>query len=378
MPESGYSAVTSGLTSLISSKKDAESLLPKKDENGAVIRESDKARAADYVKSLADIPADSPIKQGIACFLKYGVKPLIVVAMFYIWIGKKLYFVYKLLPMNLVRMIFGITLCTFGGAYFMTLAAMEAFRIAGGDKLWDDLNVIWEQGGLVAVANTEDDKVDADKDGTADVLQMSTNDLITHKAKMAMTAVSEPDRLMSAVQSLMAAYLAVLATLKFQFAKTVSLALGIADCLALPAVRIFAPLVAMVLGKDLNHWVEPLIVTFVKIIAVVVATYIQAMISAFYSALRGGRMFAENLFALLSENGIMDKLPDSLVAKPWDPNKSYLDEIIMYPVAAAGFYFQISRCGLLISSSCILDFPFDLLLLPLTIVEWILKWQVFT
>ena len=36
--------------------------------------------------------------------------------------------------------------------------------------------MIWEQGGLVAVANEEDDKVDADHDGTADVKQMSTNE----------------------------------------------------------------------------------------------------------------------------------------------------------------------------------------------------------
>ena len=150
------------------------------------------------------------------------------------------------------------------------------------------------------------------------------------------------------------------------------------------------------------------------------------IISAFYSALRGGRMVADGLCDLVVEQGwqeYVEKLPG--VAAPFDPDTtyaaastwstgshlpaaahyvalashgrtlaaplpsrslpshpkltrsrtfalrlgSYLDEAILYPVAALGFSYQ-----LLVGFT--LPFPLNLLLLPLTIVEWILRWQI--
>jgi len=142
-----------------------------------------------------------------------------------------------------------------------------------------------------------------------------------------------------------------------RFAKTVAIALGIADQLQLPAIQVFGPTLAMLLGKDhgfvsiacvkkghkgpsncdlsmcsnhlkpihypiffrcknspipvvfhgspsasspsdpklqdLSHWTAPIIGTTIKVIAVVISSYIQAVISAFYSGIRGGRLFGE-------------------------------------------------------------------------------------
>lgn len=50
--------------------------------------------------------------------------------------------------------------------------------------------------------------------------------------------------------------------------------------------------------QDLQHWVAPTIGTVIKVGAVVIASYIQAVISAFYSGLRGGRLFGEALLAM--------------------------------------------------------------------------------
>ena len=63
----------------------------------------------------------------------------------------------------------------------------------------------------------------------------------------------------------------------------------------------------------------------------------------------------------------LTKLPG--VEAPFDPNKSNLAEVILYPVAAIGFYYQLSV-------GFALPFPLNLIFLPLTLLEFILKWQL--
>lgn len=333
-------------------------------------RQSAQKRAQEFIMSL-NTDDEGPVQKAIGCFLKYMVKPLIIVIMAYVWVGKKVYIVYKMLPMNFIEMIFGAALCFFGGVYFGSIAAIEAFRNFGGAMLFEELQIVYEQGSLVAEASLVDDEVDANKDGIVDVQQMTTNELISHKAKVALIAIKEPERLMNAAQYLMTTWIAVLATLKMQFAQTVAIALGVAQMIELPLTRLFGPPLAMVMGKDLQHWPATIIITIVKIAAVVVASYVQSFISAFYSGIRGGRMFAEGLIFFLGQQGLMDKLPASLVDKPFDPNNSYLDECLAFPLAAVGFYYQVTH-------GFALEFPWSLLLAPLTLVEWFIRFQVFT
>lgn len=328
-------------------------------------------RAQGFVANLKNTEADSPWKQAVACFLKYLMKPLILVIMFYVWIGKQLYKVYKMLPMNIVYMIFGAALCHFGGVYFASIAAAEAFRNFGGQALMEELTIIWEEAKLANAASEEDDKVDANHNGIADVQEMSANELISHKAKVAMAAVNDPTRLTKAMQFLFSSWLSVVATLKMQFARTVALCLGVADMVELPITRILGPLLAMCMGKDLQKWVPAIISTIIKIVAVVVASFVQSIISAFYSGLRGGRIFAEAFISMLGEAGIMDKLPDCIATKPFDANQSYLDEAIGLPLAAWGFYYQLSH-------AMQPAFPWSIVLFPLTCIEWVVRWNIFT
>lgn len=325
----------------------------------------------DFVAALAGEEADTPAKQALAIFLKYVAKPLIIVCWIYAKIFQFFYKIYKLLPMNIAQIVFGAALCFFGGVYFTSIAAIEAFRQFGGQIVVDELTICWDEACNIAAASEEDDKVDANKNSIPDVEEMSRNELVNHKARVAMVAVKDPQRLMKAIQYLLSGYVSVLATLKFQFAKTVALSLAIAEMLELPFVRIFGPILAMAMGPELNHWVSAIITTTLKIVAVIVATYIQAIISAFYSALRGASMVGEAVINIASERGIMDMLPDKLVEKPFDANNSWWDEIIGFPLAAFGFWYQFSH-------GFSLEFPLDLLFLPLTIIEWFLRWQVYT
>jgi len=331
------------------------------------------ARMFEYVQKLKDLPDDSPVKKGLRFVFMYGLKPIIIVFMFYVWLIKKLYWIYTWLPQNVLMCVLGVGLCFFGGGYFASIAFVEAVLNMGGPDMWNHLKVVWEQGQEVGTASLLDDEVDADNNGIMDVKEMSCNDLISHKAKVAAMAVTEPDRLEQAVMFLFQLYVAVIAMLKSIFARTVMLALGVANMISMPIARIFGPFLAKIMGDDLNHWVPTIIDTAVKLIAVIVAAFVQEFIGGFNSALRGGKMFAEGFINILSEYGWMDKFPNAIVGeeRPFNPDNSYLDEAIGYPLAAFGFYYQV------INGFAIIPFPLNIIIAPVAICEYMLRWEIF-
>ena len=77
--------------------------------------------------------------------------------------------------------------------------------------------------------------------------------------------------LQTAMGSLWAAYLAVLATLRLQFARVAAMALGIAEMVSPPLLKMFSPPLQEALGSDLKHWVPTLITTVINIIAIAFA-----------------------------------------------------------------------------------------------------------
>lgn len=59
---------------------------------------------------------------------------------------------------------------------------------------------------------------------------------------------------MPTLRSAPRSYMAVLATLKFQFAKTLAFAIAIASSVRMFAMKLFAPLLGKVLHDDVKHW----------------------------------------------------------------------------------------------------------------------------
>ena len=66
-------------------------------------------------------------------------------------------------------------------------------------------------------------------------------------------------------------------------------------------------------------------------------------------------------------NQYVEKLPG--VRAPFDPATSYFDEAVGYTIGAIGLFWQLS-------TGFSPPLPFNILLLPLEIVEWILRWQI--
>ena len=281
------------------------------------------------------------------------IKCFIVVAPLYKKAYIKAYEIYEKAPKNVIQMCFGVALCFFGGTYVASIAAIEAFRQLGWQTVQSNLVVVYEQAQVVLAANEADDKKDDDGDGIADVNQIEASALAKRKITVAMTAVTEPQRLQVACGALFAAYLAVLATLRLEFARTTAFALGIVEMAKFPIVRTLAPLVAVSIGPDLAHWTQTLVETTLTFFAIVFAwilqvrdlpttppfshipspsltfphlpspsltlarlrspslpssSLLQMIISAFYSGLRGGRLFADALIAYLEEKDLMSKV----------------------------------------------------------------------
>lgn len=360
--------------------KDAKdkALTPAKEKKPLKKRMSQAGRMEKYIEGIA-VATEQSEKQGAkelaGCLRAAGpvisgfMRVMTVLVPIYVSLYTRLYKLYEKLPKNAMTMIFGAALCFFGGTFVASIAAIEAARTMGLQKLYGDMVIVLEQAKLIGEANEEDDLKDEDGDGVADVDQIPPHELLQRKTVVAMQAVEQPALLQASVGNLWAAYIGVLATLKLQFARTTALAVGIVEMVKFPIMRVTAPPLALALGDELKHWTETLIDSTMYLFAIIFAWYLQMIIAAVSSGLRGGRIFADGLVAFAVERDWMDKLPDWVAAKPYDPDKSFLDEVVMYSVAVAGIAFQIFL-------GFQLPFPINLVLWPLQVVEWVLRIQI--
>ena len=139
---------------------------------------------------------------------------------------KYAFVLWELLPKNLLLMLFGAALCYFGGAYTASIAAIEAFRTMGWERAYTDFAHLKRQAEKVQQQSEKDDEIDDDGDGVVDVAQISSAELVRRKFYLTLETIDEPHRIQSAIANVWAACLAVLATLRIQFAATTAMALG--------------------------------------------------------------------------------------------------------------------------------------------------------
>ena len=127
-------------------------------------------------------------------------------------------------------------------------------------------------------------------------------------------------------------FLAVCATLKLQFAKSIALGSAIASILNPPSNRYLLPFLNVILPVEYRKWAQPIIDYVIHSIAISLAWYLQRIISAFHSALRGGNIFGKNIIQYLNEMKIID----------FNDNDTLIDEYMGYAIAVIGFIFQFT------------------------------------
>lgn len=246
--------------------------------------------------------------------------------------GQIAYYIAKFcasLPTDVFGVVWGLCLVFFGGFYPLTMAAFEAARQCGGSDTYEALHDIAVQLSKYKKMSAKDDLIDADHNGVADVEEITGVQLAKRKHGVLLKA-TDPQVLDKAFKGVYTAWIAVLAVLKIQFAQMIALGTAIggfaAQLLRVPATQVMVH----VMDKDSHKWIPTYISYTCKGIAVIIAYHVQKIITAFYSATRGGLMVFRCLFAILDRCGVVHV----------DPNETYLDEVFGWTLAAVGFYFQ--------------------------------------
>jgi len=263
------------------------------------------------------------------------------------------------LPEHSGMAILGFLLCFFGGMFPLCIAAVEAWRLAGGKEALNDVRALLGEAEKLKEANAADDKKDDDGDGVADVQQISGQELLLRKGHLVLQAC-DPQTVSTALSGLYMGWIGVLASLKIKFVKTITLGASIGDQLHKSSSRYIEPALKKALPEEYEKWVTVAIRYSCRAVAISIAWWIQRIISGFHSALRGGHIFAASMLKFLAARGYMPA---------FDEKTSKLDEIAGYSVAAVGFLFQW-KCGFSV------PMLFSLFLWPIQMLEGYIMWQV--
>ena len=121
------------------------------------------------------------------------------------------------------------------------------------------------------------------------------------------------------------------------------------------------PSMELAIPVEYKRWAKPIVRYSVKCVCISVSFFLQRMISAVHSAVKGGIMVSRNVLEYLS---VMKILPKAV-----DHEETLLDEIAGGLLAVCGLLFQLK-------SGYGLPFPLSVLLLPFTLLERLLLWFV--
>jgi hypothetical protein len=304
---------------------------------------------------------------GVAAILQACVRPCLsvaeVVLPFLIVNVARLYRIFLKLPQNAIMFVYGFVFCFFGGTFPTLFSAIQAAKHGGRQTVVQAVSDLSDEILVIIDASKKDDDADEDKNGIRDVDEMTSQQLMVRKTKLVLRKMN-PERVDAALSALYKVWLSVAAVLSIEFARTISLALTIVEFVEKPVDRFVAPIVKLATPDEYQKWVPVVLSWIIKSIAMSFAWYIQSVISAFASALAGGLMMARSLYQLLVAHKIR-----MFGLIPEDHNQTYIDEVLQYLFAAAGFYIQFKN-------SFALPFPLNVVLLPFEIAEYYIRWTI--
>jgi len=196
------------------------------------------------------------------------------------------------------------------------------------------------------------------------VKQIATSELIDRKVRVAAGAVKDPQRLSAALGGLYVGWLSVQGVLRVKFAKTINLAVACSQFVEYYVCKALLPVLSPLLADEFRSWLPVAIKTTTKGFFVYFAWKLQEVVSAAQSGMRGGLMFSRGVANFLNKRGYTSVLGFSI-----EHEKTYLDELVGYLLAAAGFYVQWSL-------GFALPFPFNIVMFPMDCVEWYIRWTI--
>lgn len=253
--------------------------------------------------------------------------------------------------------VIGFTMVFFGGVFMTLIAAVEAYRISCWEETQKQLKILQINFAAALQASREDDLIDANNDGIADVKQISKKELLTRKMHVFMTSV-EPMQVTSAFGSLYIGFFAIVATLKLKFAFAITLGSSIGEVMYLHSAPFANPSLKLLLPEEYHKWAPVITSYFCKFVGVSIGWTIQRVLSAFHSAIRGIEILKYGVSRWLYASGFIED------CSSFD---TFFADIVLLALACSGIMWQVSLAfGL--------PFPLNILLLPFRIIEWILMY----
>jgi hypothetical protein len=167
---------------------------------------------------------------------------------------------------------FGFVMCFFGGSFFTLIAAIEAYRMCGYETSFKNFKLIADDMKGFMDVSKEDDKLDENEDGIADVKQISVASLAERKSLLFLKTV-DPQRLTDAISGLNAGFLAVVATLKLRFACVITLGHSIANVVSKPVNKFVVPSLESSMPDEYRKWAHP-IVQYILQVSIYIYIYI--------------------------------------------------------------------------------------------------------
>mmetsp|Transcript_54770 Transcript_54770/g.116955 ORF Transcript_54770/g.116955 Transcript_54770/m.116955 type:complete len:359 (-) Transcript_54770:79-1155(-) len=246
-----------------------------------------------------------------------------------------LYKLFKRLPQNAVSMLWGLSLCFYGGRFPLALSALECFKLTGGSELAMHLTTIKETIETVQEASAADDEEDTDGNGQKDVEELEPKALAQRKLGLALRII-DPGELSEALRGIWAGFVGVIAALQTEYARTTALAHSIGDHCRPIVAKLMAPSCLSVTPPEYHKWVNPGINYFCKFMAVALAWKLQKILSTFQSGVAGGLLAARSSLALMQHYGIL---------KEGELGDGMTEDIVGWGLAASGIYYQLIQGG---------------------------------
>jgi hypothetical protein len=321
---------------------------------------------ADDTDTTKSQSQSSTLKDGVKAAEKYAkpvIEALTKITPYVITYSSKAWKFYKSLPADHLHLIIGFIFCFFGGVYPALFGAIEAAKHGGIETVVSAFSDLSDEAIKIIEASKKDDDKDDDGDGKKDVSQISTNEYLVRKANLVMTKLN-PEKIDKAMASIYKVWLSVIAVLTVQFAQTIALSVSISDFLRKPADHYVSPTLKSIVPEGYHKWVPVALGWMTKAFAMSIAWYMNAVITAFTSALIGALMISRALLKLANKH---EMTLGGLLPK--NHEDTYIDEAVSYVFALFGFYFQFKM-------NFDVPFPFNILLFPLGMGEYFVRWSV--
>lgn len=256
-------------------------------------------------------------------------------------------------PEDLFVAVYGLFLVFFGGVYMTLVASFEAAHLFGWDRIKLACRALYVEWTKARAAFERDNKIDANRDGIADVDQMDAKDLAARRI-MVLTKSVNPENVSVAIEGLTMATVAILATLRVRFAKAITLGTAIGEVLC----KIFSPfttkLLEYALPDDYEKWIPVINKYGFRYLGMSASWILMRVVTSIFAAMRGSSIFITGVCGYLVRYNYVGpnifKEGNPMLVAAWGL------------LAVVGMYWQIS-------SSFRLPFPINILLLPVTVAE---------